>query len=110
MSKHVTFEGVVASPSQLKTLEALREQVIAHHGEGYEYKRFEIYEFLIARILEVVIEVGKIDESPKDMIHGRILRQIFVGYRGGCELGNPQDKEKRGKIKGLTECVTALTL
>lgn len=109
MDKHVTFEGVIATPSQLKTLEALREQIIAHHGEGYEYKRFEVHEFLLARMLEVVVEVGKTDESPKDMIYGRTLRQIFIGERGGCELANPADKEKSGKIKGLRECVTTVT-
>lgn len=109
MDKHVTFEGVATTPSQLKTLEALKEQILAHHGDGYEYKRFEVYEFLLARLLEVVVEVGKIDESPKDMLYGRTLRQIFVGERGGCELANPADKEKSGKIKGLRECVATAT-
>jgi hypothetical protein len=71
--------------------------------------RFEVYEFILARILEVVVEVGKIDESPKDMIYGRTHRQIFIGKRGGCELANPADKEKAGKIKGLRECVTSAT-
>lgn len=105
MSKSVTFEGVSVTPSQLKTLEALKEQILVHRGEGYEYKRFEIHEFTSARMLEVVIEVGKIHETPAEYIWDRTVRQIFVGERGGCELANPADKEKSGKVKGLRECV-----
>ena len=104
------YEGVPVTPSQLKTIEALREQVIAHHDEGYEYKRFKVHPFSSNKMLEVMIEVGKVEETPAEYIWDRTVRQIFIGERGGCELANPQDKEKRGKIKGLTECVTALTL
>ena len=106
----VLYEGVSVTPSQLKTIEALREQVIVHHGEGYEYKRFQVFPFSCSKIIEVLIEVGKHNETPAEYIWDRTVRQIFIGERGGCELANPQDKEKRGKIKGLTECVTALTL
>lgn len=98
-----------ATPSQTKTLHALHERVIAEHGEGFEYKLFEVYPFSSNRMLEVKIEVGKVDESPLEAITGRSLRVIFVGERGGCELANPSDSEKRGKIKGLMECVTEPT-
>jgi hypothetical protein len=104
------YEGVAVTPSQLKTIEALREQVIANHGEGFEYKRFKVHPFSSSNLLEVMIEVGKVEETAMDAILNRTIRQIFVGERGGCELANPQDPEKRGKIKGLTECVTAITL
>ena len=104
-----TFEGLPVTPSQLKTLEALREQILAHHGEEYEYKRFEVFPFSSAKIVEAVIEVGKIDETPAEYIWERTVRQIFVGERGGCELANPANKEKSGKIKGLRECVATAT-
>lgn len=109
MSKQATFEGVVVTPSQLKTLEALKEQILVHHGDGYEYKRFEVFPFSSARIVEVLSEVGKIDETPAEYIWDRTVRQIFVGERGGCELINPEDPERRGKIKGLQECVATAT-
>ena len=105
-----TYKGVPVSPSQLKTIETLHEQVIANHGDGFEYKRFSVHPFTSISMLEIMIEVGNIDESPMDAILNRSLRQIFDGERGGCELGNPDDPEKRGKIKGLQECVTAPTL
>jgi hypothetical protein len=110
MSKQVTFEGVSVTPSQLKTLAALKEQILVHHGEGYEYKRFEVFPFSSARIVEVLIEVGKTDESPAEYIWDRTVRQIFVGERGGCELINSADREKSGKIKGLRECVISPTI
>lgn len=104
------YNGLPVTPSQLKTIEALHEQVIANHGEGFEYKRFDVFQFHSNSLLEVMIEVGKLDESPLDAITNRSVRQIFVGERGGCELANPEDSEKRGKIKGLQECITAPTL
>lgn len=103
------FEGVSVTPSQLKTLEALKEQVIANHGEGFEYKRFDVHPFSSNNMLEVMIEIGKIEETAMDAVFSRSIRQIFVGERGGCELANPEDSEKRGKIKGLQECITAPT-
>jgi hypothetical protein len=106
----VLYEGVRVTSSQLKTIKALREQIIAHHGEGYEYKRFQVFPFSCSKIIEILIEVGKHHETPAEYIWDRTVRQIFVGERGGCELANPQDNEKRGKIKGLAECVTAPTL
>lgn len=99
-----------ATPSQSKTVSDLHEQVIAHHGEGFEYKRFEVYPFSSSRMLEVFIEVGKVTEGIMDSIQNRSVRQIFVGERGGCELVNPADSKKRGKIKKLSECVTEPTL
>ena len=104
------YKGVPVTPSQLKTIEALHEQVLANHGEGFEYKRFDVHPFSSNSMLEVMIEIGKLEESPMDAILNRSLRQIFVGERGGCELANPEDSEKRGKIKGLQECITAPTL
>ena len=103
------YEGVPVTPSQLKTIEALHEQVIVHCGEGFEYKRFEVHPFSSSNLLEIMIEIGKVEESAMDAITNRSIRQIFVGERGGCELANPQNVEKRGKIKGLTECVTTPT-
>src|SRR5210317_2197528 len=94
-----SYDGVPVTPSQLKTIEALKEQVIANHGEGFEYKRFEVHPFSSNNMLEVMIEVGKLEESAMDAIMNRSVRQIFVGERGGCELANPEDAEKRGKIK-----------
>ena len=105
-----SYEGVPVTPSQLKTIEALHKQVIANHGEDFEYKRFEVHPFSSNNMLEVMIEVGKANESLMDAIMNRSIRQIFVGERGGCELANPEDSEKRGKIKGLQECITAPTL
>ncbi len=105
-----TYKGVPVTPSQLKTIEALHEQVITNHGEGFEYKRFDVHPFSSNAMLEVMIEIGKIEESPIEAIMNRSIRQIFVGERGGCELANPEDSEKRGKIKGLQECITAPTL
>jgi hypothetical protein len=104
------YEGVPVTPSQLKTIEALHKKVIANHGEGFEYKRFEVHPFSSNAMLEVMIEIGKVEESLMDAITNRSIRQIFVGERGGCELSNPKDPEKRGKIKGLQECITAPTL
>ena len=104
-----TYEGVPVTPSQLKTIEQLKEQAITTHGEGFEYKRFEVHPFSSNGMLEVVIEVGKVNESGLDAIMNRSLRQIFVGERGGCELANHADPEKRGKIKGLNESITAPT-
>lgn len=104
-----TYNGVSVTPSQLKTINELHEQVIANHGDDFEYKRFDVHPFSSASMLEVVIEVGKVEESGMDAITGRTIRQIFVGERGGCELANPADPEKRGKIKGLTESATAPT-
>ena len=104
------YEGVECTPSQLKTIKALREQVQANIGEDFELKRFEIHPFSSNKMLEVYMEVGKVQETALDAITGRTIRQIFVGERGGCELANPEDPTKRGKIKGLTECVTAVTL
>jgi hypothetical protein len=101
-----SYEGVPVTPSQLKTIESLHEQVLAHHGDGYEYKRFQVFPFSCSRNVEILIEVGKHNESPAEYIWDRTVRQIFVGERGGCELANPEDSEKRGKIKGLMECVT----
>jgi hypothetical protein len=101
---------VPVTPSQLKTIEALHEQVIANHGEGFEYKRFEVHPFSSNNMLEVMIEIGKVEETLMEAITSRSIRQIFVGERGGCELSNPKDPEKRGKIKGLQECITAPTL
>ena len=98
-----------ATPSQVKTIEALHEKVIAHHGEGFEYKLFEVYPFTSNRTMEVKIEVGKVEESGLDAILNRSLRVIFVGERGGCELANPADGKKKGKIKKLDECVTTPT-
>lgn len=103
------YEGVPVTPSQLKAIESLKEKVIEHHGEGFEYKRFEVHPFSSSGLLEVMIEIGKLDETPMDAILNRSVRQIFVGERGGCELANPEDSEKRGKIKGLQECITAPT-
>lgn len=104
-----TYEGVPVTPSQLKTIEALHEQVLASHGEGSEYKRFEVHPFSSNSMLEVMIEVGKIEETLMEAVTNRTIRQIFVGERGGCELANPEDSEKRGKIKGLQECISAPT-
>lgn len=101
------FEGVTVTPSQKKILETLRKELLQKYGEGYEYKRFEIYPFTSNQSLEVLIEIGLIDETPLDAIINRTVRQIFVGERGGCELANPADQSKRGKIKGLKECVSA---
>jgi len=109
MSKQAEYQGVQVTPSQLKTIEALRQQVLDFHGEGFEFKRFEVYPFASAKILEVLIEVGKTNETPVEAITERTLRQIYVGERGGCELANPSDPEKRNKIKGLRECVSAET-
>ena len=96
------------TPSQERAVENLREQVLAHHGEGFEYKRFEVHPFTgDSKIVEVFIEVGKTDESPLDALTSRIVRQVFIGERGGCELANPADPAKRGKIKGLRECIEA---
>jgi len=103
------YKGVPVTPSQLKTIESLHEQVITNHGDEFEYKRFEVYPFASNSMLEVVIEVGKVNESGMDAITNRSIRQIFVGERGGCELVNPADPEKRGKIKGLNESATAPT-
>jgi hypothetical protein len=105
----VLYDGVPVTPSQLKTINALKKLVIAEHGDEYEYKRFEVFPFSSSKLLEVMIEVGKVEETAMDAITNRSLRQIFIGERGGCELANPEDAEKRGKIKGLTECVTART-
>lgn len=110
MTEFVLPEGVEATPSQVKTITTLHERVVASYGEEFEYKRFEVHPFSSARILEVMIEVGKVDETPMDAIFNREVRQIFVGERGGCELGNPEDAQKRGKIKGLNECVTEPTV
>ncbi len=98
-----------ATPSQTKTIRALHERVIAEHGEDFEYKLFEVYPFSSNRMLEVKIEIGKVEESGLDAILNRSLRVIFVGERGGCELANPADGKKKGKIKGLNECVTEPT-
>ena len=110
MSEFAPLDGVTATPSQTKTILALHERVIAVHGEGFEYKRFEVHPFSSARILEVMIEIGKVEETGMDSVFNRTTRQIFVGERGGCELANPADPKKRGKIKGLTECVTEPTV
>ncbi len=104
------YEGVPVTPSQLKTIKALHEQVLSNHGEGFEYKRFEVHPFSSNSMLEVMIEVGKVEETLMEAVTNRITRQIFIGERGGCELANPEDSEKRGKIKGLQECITAPTL
>ena len=110
MSEFTLPEGVTVTPSQRKTISALHERVIAAHGEGFEYKRFEVHPFTSSKLLEVFIEVGKTVEGPMDPIMNRSVRQIFVGERGGCELANPAESKNRGKIKGLTECVTAPTI
>ena len=110
MTEFTLPEGVTATPSQQKTVTALHERVLAEHGEGFEYKRFEVHAFSSGKMLEVFIEVGKVEEGPLDPILNRNVRQIFVGERGGCELANPENPEKRGKIKGLNECVTAPTV
>lgn len=104
---NLEYEGVPVTPSQLKALEELREQILSQHGEGYEYKRFEVYPFSSNRSVELLVEVGKENETPIETITDRTVRQIFIGERGGCELSNPADPEKRGKIKGLQECVQA---
>jgi len=106
----IEYKGVPVTPSQLKTIEALHEQVIANHGDGFEYKRFDVHPFTSNDMLELMIEVGKVEESALEAITSRSIRQIFVGERGGCELSNPEDPQKRGKIKGLNECATAPTL
>lgn len=95
------------TPSQERAVENLREQVLAHYGDDFEYKRFEVYPFSSSKNIEVFIEVGRVEETPLEAITGREVRQIFIGERGGCELANPADPEKRGKIKGLRECVEA---
>ena len=110
MTSFVLDEGVTVTPSQRKTIETLHERVIAEHGEGFEYKRFEVHPFASNKAVEVFIEVGKVEETALDPIMNRSVRQIFVGERGGCELANPADSSKRGKIKKLDECVTAPTL
>lgn len=104
------YNGIPVTPSQLKTIEELHERVIANYTAGYEYKRFDVFLFHSNNLLEVMIEVGKVDETLMDAVTNRSIRQIFVGERGGCELANPEDPEKRGKIKGLQECITAPTL
>jgi len=101
------YNGVPVTPSQKKALEQLRENILLHHGDGYEFKRFEVYPFSSNRSIEVLTEVGLIDETPIQAITNRTIRQIFIGERGGCELSNPADPEKRGKIRGLQECVEA---
>ena len=103
------YNGVPVTPSQLKTIESLHETVIANHGDKFEYKRFEVFPFASNNMLELIIEVGKVEETAMDTITNRTIRQIFIGERGGCELANPADSEKRGKIKGLTESATAPT-
>ena len=102
--------GVECTPSQLKAIRSLHERVLAHHGEGFEYKRFEVHPFTSNRAIEVFIEVGKVEETGMDAIFNRDVRQVFIGERGGCELVNPADPEKKGKIKKLDECVTEPTL
>jgi hypothetical protein len=107
--KELKDNGVSYTPSQRKIVDTLYEQVLIQHGDGFEYKRFDVYPFHCNSMLEVIIEVGKIEESPMDAALNRNIRQIFVGERGGCELANPKDSTKRGKIKGLNECVTEAT-
>jgi hypothetical protein len=105
------MENITASPSQIRAIDVLYERVIIEHGaDGLEYKRFEVHHFSTSRMLEVFIEVGKTNETGMDAIMNRSIRQIFIGERGGCELTNPKDPKKHGKIKGLDECIIEPTL
>ena len=45
-------EGVTVTPSQQKTVTALHERVLAEHGEGFEYKRFEVHPFSSGKMLD----------------------------------------------------------
>lgn len=96
------------TPSQEKTIQELKIKALEHMGEGFEYKRFDVYPFVSnPKLLEVFIEFGKIDETIMESISGRVCRQIWVGERGGCELANPKNPKDTGKVKGIDGCCTA---
>ena len=94
------YEGVPCTPSQLKTIQSLHEKILEHHGDGYEFKRFEVYPFSSSKAVEVFTEVGKVEETALEALTSRTVRQLFIGERGKCELAGR-------KVTGLMECIQA---
>jgi len=94
-------DAVVMTERQKHKVEWLRDRVLEHdgHGDGYEYKKFELHGFTDSSLVWVISEVGKEgDEDTMASVFCRTMRHIMIGPRGGMTLVNAAPGQ--GRVHG----------
>ena len=107
MAKKQIIEGVEVTPSQAKAVKRLRKDILEADGEGLESPAYQRFDLTPSQSGFLVLEAVVASEGSFRASDPSTLRVVFIGERGGVELGNPKDPENRGKIKGFPQVVQA---